>query len=178
MYIIFIYRYLKNIFKLIPTWKNEAVSSQFGSFFSYFTIVNHLYSIDYYYMLVIFYIVISILIFMVFVSLIISVMMLNTNKHSLETSHFLFVIVRVYFELLQVIYVPLIELFLFLFKCKSDINGNIIHEIFSGVVCFSGTNLVHIFVSILGIMLIFCSSIFLVKFNYEIRMKSQLWLAK
>jgi len=164
--------------KLLPFWKNESVSSQFGSFFSYFTIVNHLSALDYYYVIVIFYIVIGFLIFIMFVCLIINVMLINTNKHNLETSHVMFVIFRVYFELLQIIFLPIIELFFFLFKCKEDSAGFIIHEIFHDVNCFTGTNLVHIFVSILAIVMFVSSSIFLVKFCYEIRNKSQSWIAK
>ena len=162
---------------MIPTWKNENVSSNFGSFFSYFSIVNHLSKMDYYYVLVIFYVIIGFLIFMLFVCLIINIMLLNVNKHNLETSHLIFMIFRIFFEFLQIIFFPITELFFFLFKCNS-VNGTIVHEVFPGVYCFTGTNLVHIFVSIMGIFVIVFGAIFLVKYGYENRSKSHLWLAK
>ena len=140
--------------------------------------MNHLSALDYYYVIVIFYVVVGFLIFIIFVCLIINVMLINTNKHNLETSHVLFIIFRVYCELLQISYLPLIELFLFLFKCKDDGTGIIIHEVFRDVNCFTGTNLVHIFVSILALLLFVSSSIFLVKFCYELRSKSHSWIAK
>lgn len=105
-------------------------------------------------------------------------MLSNTNKHNIETSHILFIIFRVFCELLQIIYFPIIELFIFLFKCKADASGTIKHEVFSDVMCFSGTNFVHIFVALIGLLAFSAGSAFIVKFAYEIKTRTHLWLAK
>ena len=163
---------------MIPIWKNTSVSSQIGSFFSYFTIVDHLSSLTYNHILVVLYVLVGFLIFMVLICLIINIMLINVNRHNLETSHIIFIIFRIFIELIQIIYLPMIELFFFLFKCKDNGNGIIFHEVFTDVMCFSGTNLVHIFVSILAIIIFVFASLFLIKFCYEIRTKSHSWISK
>ena len=114
----------------------------------------------------------------ILVGLVILVMLLNSNKHNMETTHIMFIIFRVFCEMLQIIYFPIIELFLFFFKCKADGSGTIKHEVFPDVLCFSGTNLVHIFVSMIGLVVFIGSSSFIVKFAYEIKTKTHFWLAK
>jgi len=133
---------------------------------------------NYYNALVIFYVIIGILVFMLLVCLIIHIMLINVNKHNLETSHVIFIIFRIFYELLQIIYLPIIELFFILFKCTTNSNGLIVHEVFNGVYCFTGTNLVHIFVSILAIIVFVSGNFLLIKYGYENRTKTHLWLAK
>jgi hypothetical protein len=49
------------------------------------------------------------------------------------------------------LYIPIVELFLSVYKCKEDLNGNSVHYIFAEKVCWQST---HLVICILSIMIL------------------------
>lgn len=134
-------------------------------------------NLDYNTSLILFYIFIAVIFLIILNCFAIFVVSYNNNKRSLETSHMLFIIFRIYFELLQILYLPFISVFFFVLDCQ-NINGLIVHSTFNNVECFAGNNLIHFFVSIIGIILFITSSFIFIKFSFEVKSKSSSWNAK
>lgn len=156
-------------------WKNENVSESLSSFLGYFLVVDPLLKLNYNGFLILFYIFISIIVIAHMVLFIIMMMSMNVNKRGLETSHILFVIFRFYFELLQITFLPFVKTFLSIIDCSENAKGIVVNTNYEEIECFSGNNIVHVFISIIFLIVFVVSTFIFARFILDFRSKSSSW---
>ena len=97
----------------------------------------------------VFYVISGILYFICFDILIIAMLLLRSEiKKQENISSFFSGVYFLYSETQQILFLPVFEYFLFIFKCEKNASGDaFIHSAYSDVMCFQGNHIVHCFIA-------------------------------
>ena len=80
--------------------------------------------------------------------------------------------------LLPILFLPFLEIFLTIFKCKRNLNGSQMHIIYTDTQCYSGSYIAHVIISSLIMILFLFLSFIVAVLYYECRYNSQNFNAK
>lgn len=134
-------------------WNNDIAFSNISMIMEYFKLVANISTTSWNVYIVLFYFLSGLLYFVCLDILIISMLLLRSELKKQERISSVFSgIYSIYSETQQILFLPVLEYFLFIFKCNQTLDGSqYVHSAFSDEVCFQGIHIVHVFIAIVNI---------------------------
>ena len=154
-------------------WNSTSSVKYISLIFNYFKIVDNVKDTSWSVYITIFYLISGVLYFMYAVILIIAMLLIRSEIKKQDTiSGFFSGIYFLFSETQQILFIPIIEYFLFIFKCQSNGNGDYVHSSYNDVICFQGNHIVHMFISIINLCLYATISFYNEKYIIDYRKRS------
>jgi len=154
-------------------WNSPQIVSYISLVLNYFKIVPNIQNTNWNVYILVFYLISGMFYFICFSILIIAMLLFRSEIKKQESiSGFFSGIYFLYSETQQILFIPILEYFLFIFNCQNNGQGQYIHEAFPDVVCFEGNMLVHMFISIINICLYVIIGFYNEKYIIDYRKRS------